>query len=289
MAEQITYPYPTHHIALPGNCNIAYIDEGKGDKTLLFVHGLANYAMVWQKNIEYLKQFYRCIAIDLPGNGLSDQNPHDFTMKFFADAVHNFIGAMGLKNLCLVGHSMGGQVALNVMYRHPGCAQSLVLCAPAGIEVFTALDKTMYYSAMHLFDFVSSEEHALTQTIENSFYKFPAQANSVINDLKALMRTYQSNYYRKMIEACVKGMIEDNVHTHLGKIEVPTLIIFGNRDALIPNRLIHHITTESLATSAAKKIPHSHLVLIPDCGHFVQWEKGEDVNVNIIHFLEAKG
>src|SRR6267154_1761559 len=105
----MTYPYKTYYIDLPGNCNIAYIDEGKGDQTLLFIHGLANYAMVWQKNIDYLRQFYRCVAIDLPGNGLSDKNEHPFDMRFFAETVYNFIQTLGLKNLCMVGHSMGGQ------------------------------------------------------------------------------------------------------------------------------------------------------------------------------------
>ena len=288
MATPFTYPYQTHHIALPGNCNIAYIDEGKGNKTLLFIHGLANYALVWKKNIDYLKQFYRCIAIDLPGNGLSDQNAHPFTMKFFADTVNDFIGEMGLKNVQLIGHSMGGQIAITTALHHPGCAESLVLCAPAGFEVFSALEKTMYFSTMHLFDFFTNDEHILTQTIESSFYKSPQQGKTVIDDLKQLMRTYKSAYYHKMIEACIKSMVEDTVFNDLQKIQQPTLIIFGNKDALIPNKLIHHTTTEALATSGAKKIPNASLVLIPDCGHFVQWEKDEDVNKNIIVFLEEK-
>ncbi len=288
MTAPFSYPYKTHTTELPGNCNIAYIDEGKGEKTLLFIHGLANYALVWKNNIDYLKQYFRCIAIDLPGNGLSDQNPHDFSMAFFADAVHDFIKELGLKNVCIVGHSMGGQVAMTTLLRHPKSAQEMVLCAPAGFEVFSALEKTMYYSTMHLFDFFTSEEHILAQTIGNSFYNAPQQGNGVIADLKQLMRTYKPNYYKKMIEACIKSMVEDTVYNQLPDIKTPTLVIFGKKDALIPNKLIHHTTTEALATSCTAKIANAHLVLIPECGHFVQWEKSEEVNKSIVVFLEEK-
>src|SRR6202008_3036195 len=96
----IQYPY-TVHIADLSNANIAYIDEGKGPKTLLFIHGLASYALCWKNNIDVLKDQYRCIAIDLPGNGLSDRKDRKYSMHFFADAVYEFIEQLGLKNVCL--------------------------------------------------------------------------------------------------------------------------------------------------------------------------------------------
>ncbi len=126
-----TYPYKTYYAELPGNCRVAYIDEGTGPCTLLMVHGLANYALAWQKNVDYLKQYYRCIAIDLPGNGLSDQEDHPFTMNFFADTVFHFIQSLGLENVCLTGHSMGGQVSLMALLKYPNCASKLALVAPA--------------------------------------------------------------------------------------------------------------------------------------------------------------
>ncbi len=262
------------------------MDEGKGEKTLLFIHGLANYAPVWQKNIEYLKQFYRCIAIDLPGNGLSDKNEHPFGMRFFADSVYAFITAMGLKDLCVVGHSMGGQVAMTMLIAHPGCADNLVLCAPAGLEEFTSFDKTLYYSTVHLYDLVSSEEHILRQTIENSFYRHHTQAEPIVKELAEIMKTYKMNYYRKMIDACIKGMLEEPVYGQLQLVRQPTLVLFGKHDALIPNKLLHHTTVEKLAAAAVAKFPNAKLEVLPDCGHFVQWEKADDVNRNIIFFLE---
>ena len=286
MPPKITYSYTTHYQQLPGNCNIAYIDEGSGDRTLLFIHGLANYALVWRKNIDYLRQYYRCIAIDLPGNGLSDQNEHPFSMRFFADSVADLIKALDLKKVTLVGHSMGGQIAMTTVLHHPTCADSLVLCAPAGFEVFTALDKTMYNSTLRLFDFISSDEMSLRSAIENSFYRHHKQGESVIAELTSLMKTYKLNYYRKMMEACVNGMMNEPVSDQFHLIKQRTLIQFGSHDALIPNKLIHNTSTNKLAKDAAAKFPNGKLKMIADAGHFVQWEKPEEVNRNIILFLE---
>ncbi len=287
-ASQVTYPYTTKKVQLPGNCEIAYIDEGKGERTLLFIHGLANYAMVWKKNIDYLRQYYRCIAIDLPGNGLSDRNDHAFGIKFFAKSVHDLITELGLTSVCLIGHSMGGQVAMATAIAYPKCAESLILCAPAGFERFSSLEKTMYYATLHMFDFISSEEHSLRKTIETSFFKNHSQGEGIVKELVGLMKTYTGGYYKKMVEACIRSMLEDSVFDQLDEITQHTLILFGDHDSFIPNRLIHHMSTEQLATEASERIKNSSLRIIPDCGHFVQIEKADEVNKYIIYYLEKE-
>lgn len=282
----MTYPYKTNYIDLPGNCRVAYIDEGAGERTLLFIHGLANYAMVWRRNIEYLKKYYRCIAIDLPGNGLSDHDEHKFSMKFFSQCVVNFIDALKLKHVCLVGHSMGGQISMTTLLNEPGYADALILCAPAGFEAFTVMEKTLYYSSMHMLDFIASDEHNLRATIESSFYNKHKHADSIINELTGILRSYKLGYYKKMVEACIKSMLEEPVLGRLHLIKQPALVLFGNHDRLIPNKLIHHITTEQLAKDAVKEMPNARLEMIADAGHFVQWEKADEVNREIVIFLE---
>jgi pimeloyl-ACP methyl ester carboxylesterase len=288
MKEIIKYPYATHHVALPGHCNIAYMDEGKGSHTILFIHGLANYAPVWKKNIEQLKNHFRCIAIDLPGNGLSDQHEHKFSMQFYADAVFHFIEALSLKNVCLAGHSMGGQIALTTLIKYPSCAEALVLVAPAGMEVFTAMDKAMYYGTLRMFDFVSNDEQNLRTTLESSFFRQQAQADGIVKELTALMKTYKMNYYRRMIEASIKSMLEEPVYDKLHHVRQKTLVLFGEQDALIPNKLLHHGTTESIAKTGVQKMPNAVLVMLPDCGHFLQWEQAEHVNGHIAAFLHGE-
>jgi pimeloyl-ACP methyl ester carboxylesterase len=282
----VAYPYKVHTANL-SHCNIAYIDEGKGPKTLLFIHGLASYALCWEYNINELKDHYRCIAIDLPGNGFSDRGDRAYTMHFFADAVYEFIQKLELKSVCLVGHSMGGQIAMTTLINHPTCADELVLCAPAGFEVFSALEKALYQTSLHISDFLSTEEQGLRHVVQNSFYRNPQQGNGMISDLIKLMETYPMSQYRKMVEGCILSMVNEPIFDRLNSISQPTLVLFGMYDALIPNKLIHHTTTQKIAEAGVHKISGAVLKMIPDCGHFVQWEKAGEVNKYMLNFLET--
>lgn len=281
----IQYPYKVHtaHIS---NCNIAYIDEGSGPKTLVFIHGLAMFAPCWKKNIDELKKYYRCIAIDLPGNGLSSRGNYAYGMAFFADTINEFIQQLKLEHVCIIGHSMGGQIAITTIIRHSPCAEQLILCASAGFEQFSPFEKTIYQTSLHLVDMFSSEENSLRHMTEISFYKNPKQANELVNDLVKIMHAHPIKEYRKMIEGCILGMVNEPVYDKLHHILQPTLVIFGEHDRLIPNKLIHHITTRKMAEEGSHKIPAAKLKIIPDCGHFVQWEKPEEVNILINEFLK---
>jgi len=286
MTKDILYPYPIHKTKLDNGCEIAYMDEGKGSKTLVFIHGLALYAPSWRKNIAYLKQYYRCIAIDLPGNGLSSKGDYPYSIKFFSACIYEFIKKNNLKNVCLVGHSMGGQIAATTIINHPGCATELILCAPAGFEIFSGFEKSLYHSSLHLFDFFSSEEHSLKKTIQSSFFHRTSQGDDMADELAILMRAYPVNKYKVMIESCIKGMLDEPVFENLYLIKQHCLVLFGERDALIPNKFIHPISTKKLAEDATKRIPDCKLVMIPQCGHLLQIEKEKEVNHDIHDFLK---
>ena len=83
----IKYPYPVNQIELDFGAKLAYCDVGQGTRTLIFMHGLGNYIPGWQKNMDELQSNFRCIAIDLPGNGLSEAGNFDYSMAFYADSI----------------------------------------------------------------------------------------------------------------------------------------------------------------------------------------------------------
>jgi len=285
MIRTVNYPFAIHNIKLSNDCNIAYIDEGQGAKTLLFIHGLATYSLSWKKNIDYLSKYYRCIAIDLPGNGLSDRGDYPYSINFFAGSVYDFIVQMGLKDVCIVGHSMGGQIGVTMLLNQPDCAKELILCAPAGFETFTPFETTIYRSSVHFLDMFSTDENSLSKTIKSSFYNYPSQANEMINELIDLMKAYPAKTYRNMIDGCINGMLHEPVFNSLHLIKQHTLVMYGERDALIPNKLIHLKTTRQIAEAAVKQMPDATLKMIPQCGHFLQWEKADEVNRLIREFL----
>ena len=102
--SDIPYPYPVKTIDLDDGIRIAYMEEGKGDQTLLFIHGLGSYAPAWKKNIEGLKNEFHCIAVDLPGYGHSSKGDYPGDMVFYADVIAQLIQKLGL------GKRLGGHV-----------------------------------------------------------------------------------------------------------------------------------------------------------------------------------
>lgn len=285
MSSTITSHLPYHKITLSNGASVSYIDEGSGPSTILFIHGLATYGGTWVHNIEGLQSAFRCIALDLPGNGHSDKSDLPYSIQYYAACVYDFIQKMKLKNVVLCGHSMGGQIAMTLMLNVPDAAVKMVLCAPAGFEQFNVFEKTMYRSVIGLADIFSSDESSLRNSIYNSFYKNPAQADGMIEDMVKILRSYPASTYKKMLDASIQAMMNEPVYDSLSKIKIPTLVIFGELDALIPNKLLHPISTDQLARTAVAKMPDATLEMIPFAGHFVQWEKAERVNAAIKDFV----
>jgi pimeloyl-ACP methyl ester carboxylesterase len=286
--SHIVYPYTVHHQkVLFNSVDIAYVDEGTSDKVLLFVHGLGHSLLGWSKNIEYLKDHYRCIAIDLPGNGLSEgDQSYPYSMHFFSEAITDFIAQKKLNNVYLVGHSMGGQICLTTAINHALSCKGLILCAPAGLETFNEWEKSLYRNTMYFVDMVSDEENSLRKAIQNSFYIMPDNAPSFTQQLVDLMYTQNRGHYRYMMECCINAMLSEPVFDKLNSIKIPVLILFGERDNLIPNKFIHPISTKAVALNAAKHIEQCRVEMISQCGHFIQWEKASTVNTCIREFVD---
>lgn len=276
-------PYKT--LQLKAGNNIAYLDVGQGPSTIIFLHGLATYSGSWMHNIEVLQKDFRCIALDFPGNGYSDKGDLPYGMHYFSKVVIELIEALGLTQVHLCGHSMGGQVALTLGIHYPQWVQKMILCAPAGFEHFSFYEKQFFHAALGFAGMWADEKQYLKQFVYNSFYQSPEQSDPMLAELFELLNQYTKSDYRSMIEACIQAMLNEEVWTQLKKCKPETLVLFGDMDQLIPNKLIHPYSTELLAKDAVAKLPNAQLKMLTYAGHFIQWEKAQEVNQAIKHFL----
>lgn len=96
-----------------------YEVEGKGDTTLLFVHGWCINKSYWEKQVDFFKSDYRIIALDLPGHGLSGKERDDWSIEGFGSDLVTLIDVLDLNNVVLVGHSMGGNIILEAAVKRP--------------------------------------------------------------------------------------------------------------------------------------------------------------------------
>ena len=271
---------------LTDSIQIAYTDEGQGDYTLLFLHGLGSNLKAWQKNITILKKNYRCIALDYPGYGQSTKGDYPFKMSFFAETINEFIDSLQLEKVVLVGHSMGGQIATHAVIKDSIAISKLILIAPAGFELFSATEKQWFQNFYTPAFVKATPEEQIIKNFEINFHQKPDDIQSMVDERLNLMQTPAYDYYCEMIPKCVMGMLEAPVFDDLPSVQIPTLILFGENDALIPNQLLHpKLTTQEVAKSGQQQIAKSQLLLIKAAGHFVQWERLLEVNNAILTFL----
>lgn len=286
--DELQYKHEVKKVYLPKSAyNIAYTDEGKGEKTIIFIHGLGSYLQAWIKNVDVLKKDYRCISIDLPGYGKSSKEPHSGMMTFYAGIVNELVKELKLENVYLAGHSMGGQISMTTTLLYPDLAKGIILVDPAGFEPFTKGQRQWFKNVMTLDGVRLTTPEAIQNNLASNFYRLPADADFMISD-RMIMRTAKDfTAYCYAVVQSVAGMVDNPVLDYLQDIKVPTLIFFGENDNLIPNRFLNPGPTIDIARNGADKIKNSKLIMVPKCGHFMMFEKSETFNSEVNTFLKT--
>ncbi len=282
------YPYPVQFCRLKPGLEIAYMDVGKGDKTILMIHGLGSYSPAWTHTMEGLLGNARCIALDMPNYGRSTLGEFPVSLKWMAEVIRDFVAEMGLESVVLAGHSMGAQVAVWCHYLQLFPIEKLILIAPAGFEQFSSMEQRWFRSISQFSLIRSMSDHQIRRNFEINFYGPQDDAAFMLED-RLLLRENSEAYdlYCQMIPKCMQAMLDEPIWDLLPEINIPVLVLFGTRDALVPNKVLHHdLTPEKVATKGTKRIPGAHLTLVPNAGHFVHWEKASQTNEAIRKFLK---
>ena len=285
--ETLKYKFPTKKMTLSNGQSIAYIDEGKGAETIIFIHGLGSYLPAWEKNIAELKSSYRTIALDLPGYGKSSKENVQVSMDAYAKAVLELMDKLKIKQATLAGHSMGGQIAITAALQAPERVSKLILAAPAGLETFTDQQKKLFKMTVTPESVQKTTPDQTAANYKINFYKMPAEAQQMIDDRLTIMKSEQFGAYSKAVAGSVAAMVDEPVYEKLPQLQVPTLILFGENDALIPNKYFNpNLTPKAVAEIGKTRIPNSQVVMIPEAGHFLQYEQSAAFNKAIYDFMK---
>ncbi|HKP28452.1 MAG TPA: alpha/beta fold hydrolase [Gemmatimonadales bacterium] len=117
-----------------GDAKVRAVNAGTGEPTLVLIHGFGDHLMTWRAVFDRLAEHHKVIAFDLPGFGVSEKPAGRYTLDAMTDRVRGFLSAVP-GPLILVGHSMGGEIALNTALTESDRVVALVLIAPAGFDV----------------------------------------------------------------------------------------------------------------------------------------------------------
>jgi len=280
------YPYSTQTLRLTDGTEVAAIDIGRGPETLVLVHGLSSSLMVWQRNLHELSKHYRCVAMDLPGYGKSPRAPRPLDMIYLSSVVMEVIYRMGIRQANLVGHSMGGQISMTTALRYPHSIRRLILAAPAGLERFNRLQGAALRKSFKPEALTKATRESITKNVRYSLYRFEPEAQFMIEDRVNLAETPHFEDYCHTVSESVSAMTRGPVWEYLPHIMQDTLILMGEHDPLIPNRLFSPmLKPRQIAQAGADRIPNARLQMVPRCGHFVPFEQAEQFNQAVKDFV----
>ena len=240
---------------------------------LFFVHGLGLNSLFWKYAIEHFLSDYRCITIDLPGHGNSWEQRGNFSMTFYAQVVRACVEEMKLTDITLIGHSMGGQISVIASLQMPAVVSRLVLVSAAGIETFTADEAQKIIQGA---EFIYRAPADVNQILSLYTPHFSAHADRVreMADDQITQNKERFSAYSEMVIASIKGMLNEPIFNFLPHIHQPTLVLYGEKDQLIPNKWVHPLMSHQQIEQAAKhKIMKSEVKLIPFCGHYLPFEQ----------------
>lgn len=269
---------------------LAYIDVGEGDETILLVHGLASNAGFWRYNIQELADAgYRVIAVDLPGFGKSSKGAYPYDMTFYAETLARFIDALGLDPLVYVGHSMGGQVGITLALERPELIDRLVLAAPAGVEAFDQGEGAWLANALTEEGITNATEASIRRNLALNVHRWNPTWEWMVEERARMAKSDEMDAFSYAVLRSVHGMIAEPTTDRLGDVAVPTLVVYGQYDGLIPNPYLHPGTPRGVFAPGVEAIPDADLVEIPDAGHLLMIERPEAFTGAVLDYLQQRG
>ncbi len=207
--------------------------------TFLILHGWGQSSTHWIKFISFLPNNYRYLILDLPGFGNTQHLPNNPGLKEYSDFILSFIHKLKLKNITLLGHSFGGQIATYLTATHSKNIKHLILLSPSSIRQKTKKQKIKIF-IYHQFNF-------LKKILPQLFL------NLLIKQVSSADYSNSSPQHRSIL----KKIVNQDLTSLLKKISVPTTIIWGDQDKEIPYQ----------GKFLAENIPHSQLTILYGADH----------------------
>jgi pimeloyl-ACP methyl ester carboxylesterase len=246
---------------------IAYNDIGRG-QILLLIHGFCEDKSIWSAIDDSLAQYYRVISVDLPGFGDSPLHTDCLSIDYYADSLHSFIiDLVGLEEIIIIGHSLGGYVALNYLAKNPCGIKGIVLVNS------TAYNDSPAKVAMRnkVVDFLNlNGVRPFLQSFVAPLFFDSTQSTSAQCIVRIKESGVKINPYAAVL--CVKAMRDrTSSFDHLVKSKCPVLYIAGKNDSVISVDVVEQNGLN----------PSSQIMIFENCGHMCMLEE-PDLLLNAI-------
>jgi pyruvate dehydrogenase E2 component (dihydrolipoamide acetyltransferase) len=259
-----------HQLLTTDSGTLRFAKRGEGAEVVALIHGFGGDLDTWLFNIDALAAKATVYALDLPGHGQSTKTLADGSGEGLAHAFTAFMDTLGIAKAHLVGHSMGGALALRMARNHPGRVASLSLISSAGLG--PEID------AAYIDGFVAATSRRELKPLLERLFADPALVSRQLVDdvLKYKRLDGVTDALRALAAAQFPGGRQrDILADAVTAGGPPVLVIWGEQDRIIP------------AAHAAALSGRAHIEILPHAGHMAHMEQPARVNQLILAHVAA--
>ncbi len=262
----------------------AFVRAGRGP-ALLLIHGIGDSSHTWRRLIPDLARDFTVLAPDLLGHGGSDKPRADYSIGGYANGMRDLISVLGIDRVTVVGHSMGGGVAMQFAYQYPERCERLVLVSTGGVshEVHPLLRLAAAPNTDFALPLMTLS--ATRMAVRSAFWLLETLGTDLGRDADDMMRVFDTlpdatsrRAFVRTLRAAVdwRGQAITMLDRCYLTSGMPTLLVWGAHDAVIPYR---H------AKVAHEAMPGSRLVTFEEAGHFPHHRDPERFTAVLRHFI----
>jgi pimeloyl-ACP methyl ester carboxylesterase len=254
---------------------LCYITAGASGPPVVLLHGWSAFKELWWSTVLALAPFAQIYAPDMPGHGGSPLHGSS-GMRQVAERIVHFCSVLGHDRIMLVGHSMGGNIALEIALARPDLVERLVLVdpavLPAEMPLYTRsyLDQTFGWAALR-----TSMAAARQIGVVGRLVPHAHQGGVVLPALRRV--TYLARHDADALRVLLHSLFANPLGPRLADVRMPTLVISGEFDPLVPPPLSRRV---------AAAIPGAQYAVIRRAAHNPMDERPREFNAVLIEFLE---
>jgi len=246
---------------------LSYVDSGEGP-AVLFIHGILGSQGQWAHLVDKVDEDHRVVVPDLFGHGASAKPTGDYSLSSHAATLRDLLDHLGIDRVTLVGHSLGGGIAMQFYYLFPERVDRLVLVSSGGLgrEVNLVLRSATLPGAEQVLSVIASapvldKVEAVGRGAQKVGWKPGADIGAIWRGFTSLGDSQSRRAFLATTRAVIDfGGQSISAHDHLGAVTPPpTMVVWGSKDRMIP---AWH------ALSAQRALPECRVELFEGAGHF---------------------